>query len=331
MTTATPKENNMKRIATLDVLRGFALLGIILINIQQMVFTSGDYSKLDILIHHVLDAAVGHRFFTIFSFLFGVGFHLFLSRAEEKGERPRLLFLRRLLILFLFGLVHHYFQPGEALLYYAVIGLLLIPFYRARPSIVLSAGLILTAAGCYTIYPLLILGMFLMGLWAGKIGLFVHTERYVRGLVIVQIATLLLIVPFYYLQETILDRTGALDMALAIGGLPISAFYVTTLTLLMRRRAVQRLLIPLSYLGRMALTNYLMQTVIILTLASLLDWQGKVHMLPLMITAVLILAVQMLLSTLWLRHFRMGPLEYVWRFGTYGKASIKERFGIKER
>lgn len=245
---------------------------------------------------------------------------MFVSRAKEKGNRAGLLFVRRLLILMLFGAVHQYFQPGESLLIYAIIGFLLLPFYRVKPTIVLWLGIIFTAMGCYLGYPVLILGMFLLGHWTGSIGLFQYTERYLRGLRITQFTALLLIVPLYFVQESIMDYTGSPDISLAVGGLPVSLFYVTTLTVLMQREKVQRLLVPLGNLGRMALTNYLMQTVIILTLAHVLDWHDSVHQLTLMMAAVAILIVQMICSSLWLKYFRMGPVEYLWRLGTYGKA-----------
>lgn len=313
-------KNMVKRIVTLDVLRGFALMGIIFINIRQMVFGTMEFNSLDLQIIRFLDVVVDHRFFVIFSFLFGVGFQLFLSRAEAKGEsKPRLLFLRRLCILFLIGLVHHYFQPGETLLIYAVIGLILLPFYKLKSSFVLVAGIVVTLAGLYLGPIVVTFGMFLLGHWSGLIGLFENPLRYKRGLRITQAVSLLLIIPMYFAQQNIMNSTGALDVALAVGGLPVSIFYVTTLTLLMRHGVVQKLLAPLASLGRMALTNYLMQTVIILTLSNLLDWPGTVHVSTQMIAAAAILLLQIIFSTLILKRFQMGPAEYLWRLGTYGK------------
>jgi uncharacterized protein len=309
----------MVRIVTLDVLRGFALFGIIFINIRQMVFSwTMNSSMLDDRINEILSAAVSHRFFVIFSFLFGVGFYMFLSRAEKRGERPRVLFLRRLLFLFLIGIVHHYFQPGEALLYYSIIGLLLIPFYKTKVSVIFIAGILMIAAGCYLGFPFMILGMFLLGHWAGKIGLFQQTEKYIRPLRITLIISLLSIVPFYMLQQDIL-RTGQLDLALAIGGLPLSIFYVTLITLLMQHKVFRTLFTPLGKIGQMALTNYLLQTLLILTLAGLLNWQGKVTSLELVIASFSILAGQMMLSAWWLRYYRTGPIEFLWRWATYGR------------
>ncbi|OAB33507.1 hypothetical protein PMSD_15415 [Paenibacillus macquariensis subsp. defensor] len=312
----------MKRMITLDVLRGFALLGIIFINIEQMVYVNRDYSPIDLLLSNVSNMAISHRFFVIFSFLFGVGFYIFTSRAKAKGQRPVKLFVRRLLILLIFGAIHHIFQSGESLLVYAIIGFLLLPFHRATPRFVLSFGLVFTLTGCWLGFPVLILGMFLLGHWTGQIGLFEDPERYRRGLRRTQVISLVLIVPMYFLQEMILNDTGYLDVALAVGGLPVSVFYVTSITLLMRRGSVQHLLTPLANMGRMALTNYLLQTVIILTLAHSFNWFGNVHRSILYLTAVLILMGQMIGSTLWLRHFKMGPVEYIWRVGTYWKVKL---------
>ncbi|EGL17776.1 MULTISPECIES: DUF418 domain-containing protein [unclassified Paenibacillus] len=327
-TEASVKNNN--RIETLDYLRGFALLGIIFINIGQMVFATTDKTAADAAVNAFMNIAVSHRFFVIFSFLFGVGFYLFVSRAKERGDRAMLLFTRRLLLLLAIGLAHHFFQPGEALLIYSILGFLLMPFFKLKPAVVFLTGFILTIAGCFTVFLLEIWGLFLLGLWAGQIGLFRQTDRYRRGLLLTMTVSFLFLVPSYYVQEEILERTGMVDVALAAGGLSFSVFYVTALTLILRSRLAQRLLAPLNYLGRMALTNYLMQTVMILSLSALFNWPQRIHSSQLALTAAGILLIQMAASTWWFRYFRMGPAEYVWRLGTYGKKSVRHSSGMSE-
>ncbi|WP_313641537.1 hypothetical protein [Paenibacillus sp.] len=71
-------------------------------------------------------------------------------------------------------------------------------------------------------------GMFLLGHWSGLIGLFQNPSRYKQGLRITQVGSLLLIIPMYFAQQSIMNSTGALDVALAVVGLPVSIFYVTT-------------------------------------------------------------------------------------------------------
>ena len=112
--------NSNKRIDTLDYLRGFALLGIILVNIPSLMWIEPPKLANDIAYSRFLTLFVEGKFFIIFSFLFGIGFYLFISRAQARGEKAYALFSRRLLILLFMGLVHFYFQPGEALTVYSM-------------------------------------------------------------------------------------------------------------------------------------------------------------------------------------------------------------------
>lgn len=122
-----------KRIDELDYIRGFALLGIILVNILALLnIKIPDPSTVDASYQRFLYLFVEGRFFSIFSFLFGVGFYIFISRAIAKGKNGYVLFLRRLVALFIFGLIHQMFQPGEALALYAICGLIVLPFYKAK-------------------------------------------------------------------------------------------------------------------------------------------------------------------------------------------------------
>src|SRR5690606_5865713 len=73
------------------------------------------------------------KFVSIFSFLFGLGLYIFMSRAEEKGKRVYRLFSRRLIGLALFGLIHLVFLwYGDILLIYAIAGFCLMLFYKRK-------------------------------------------------------------------------------------------------------------------------------------------------------------------------------------------------------
>ncbi|HZB60414.1 MAG TPA: hypothetical protein VFA73_14615 [Actinomycetota bacterium] len=108
-----------ERIQALDVLRGFALCGIVLINIYQTLGMRDLPAGLE---HFVMA-----RFYVIFSLLFGVGFAIFLERASARSDRPRVLLVRRFVFLALLGGLHHLLQPGEVLLPYAICGLVFLP------------------------------------------------------------------------------------------------------------------------------------------------------------------------------------------------------------
>ncbi|NMO19056.1 DUF418 domain-containing protein [Pyxidicoccus fallax] len=112
-----------------------------------------------------------------------------------------------------------------------------------------------------------------------------------------------------------------------VGELGFAAVYVSGLTLLFQRATWQRVLGVLAPVGRMALTNYLSQTVISLFIfygygLGLITKVGPVGVFALCLP---IFAVQVVFSHLWLSRFRFGPAEWVWRSLTYGKAQPMRR------
>ena len=104
-----------------------------------------------------------------------------------------------------------------------------------------------------------------------------------------------------------------------MGGLPLMLGYVACLVLLLQTPAGQRLLGWLAPAGRMALTNYLMQSVVA---SAFFYGYGLGHWgMPRAQQAVFVLVVftlQVLLSHWWLARFRYGPMEWLWRWMTYG-------------
>ena len=109
---------------------------------------------------------------------------------------------------------------------------------------------------------------------------------------------------------------GGLVLVLA---LPMSFAYMTGLLLLLRTPLGRPLAAALAPFGRMALTNYLMQTVLFVLAGHALGLaDSSAWGTALALTAV-ILVCQMLLSAWWLRTFRYGPLEWVWRCATWGR------------
>ena len=114
-TTTTTPVAQRERIQMLDVIRGFALLGILLMNIEYfqrpmtaMLFgLDQSLAGIDKAVGWSVFTFVQGKFYTMFSLLFGIGFVIFCDRAKEKQHpRPRLLFLRRAAVLALFGWVH---------------------------------------------------------------------------------------------------------------------------------------------------------------------------------------------------------------------------------
>ncbi|WP_144511649.1 DUF418 domain-containing protein [Bacillus sp. FJAT-22090] len=330
------KENGWsRRIDDLDYLRGFALLGIILVNILALLNINVPApNTLDASYQRFLYLFVEGRFFTIFSFLFGVGIYLFLSRAIAKGEKAYILFTRRLIVLFLVGFIHALFHPGEALLFYSVIGFIVLSFYKVNKRINLAVGLILLITFALLAFKAaLILPLMLLGLVCGQYGVFENLASKTKQLTIFTLIALLIGSIGFYIQFQSIpaipffnmifaNEDGSLDEAstfLKIGitvGPLLSAFYVGFLLVLLRLKIFQMLFAPLKYYGRMAFTNYLGQTIFIL-IASKLFIPSQLSYIDTLFICLFIYAFQLVFSMIWLRFFVMGPLEWVWRIVTY--------------
>ena len=118
-----------ERVELIDILRGFALLGILTVNFWG---TSGEsVRRLDLILSKTLDIVVSASFYPLFSFLFGLGFAVQLQRARARGAGIVLTYLRRMLALFLIGSFHAIvIWDGDILTWYALFGLVLIPLHR---------------------------------------------------------------------------------------------------------------------------------------------------------------------------------------------------------
>ncbi len=135
-----------ERIQIIDVLRGFAIWGILMVNITDMLGPPGGILGRDTFIYLVGEAFVlglfVNKFYSLFSLLFGLGISIQMMRAEEKGVSFSRLYLRRLLWLFLFGAIHQIFiWDGDILTAYAGFALLALPLRKLRPKVLLIIGI----------------------------------------------------------------------------------------------------------------------------------------------------------------------------------------------
>ncbi|MDA2480303.1 DUF418 domain-containing protein [Bacillus cereus group sp. Bce025] len=320
------------RIDILDYLRGFALIGILLVNVPFFLLKmdSPSPNSIDAFYQCFLYFFVEGRFFLIFSFLFGYGFYIFISRAKAKNDNAYLLFISRLVVLFAMGYIHTMFNDGEFLRYYAVFGLFLIPFYRVNKHINLILALLgIMYASYLGTKGLLIFPLFLLGLTVGQYRIFENISdnkwKYQIFTIIAFVLSIIgLWIQYTHMPSTIVDMPTkeAMDskifmrIGIAIGPI-VSASYVGILILLLQYSWVQKLLSPLKSYGRMSLTNYLSQTalVVIFNLCS----QQNITYCQSLILCIGIYVIQILFSMVWLQFFRMGPLEWLWRMCTYWK------------
>jgi uncharacterized protein len=380
------------RIVVVDILRGFSVLGILLVN--MLGFSGFLYGPADQIepIHRYATLFIRFvaqaKFYTLFSFLFGWGMSVQLERAARRNARFVSLFVRRLLILLLIGLVHAtLIWDGDILVTYAVLGLPLILFRKLSDKALLVSVVIcllipvlistpgpaesfqeayaaatdglrqemmtgyqanVYATGTYwevtvhrwknsifgytqfIYWSTHIFAMFLLGLYTGRHRILHDPQSHLpllrrvmwRGLIVGGILNLVFVAatnrpsivpPGYYQLATRGART--------IGGSALCLCYVSIIVLLTQRPEWYNRLSPLASVGRMALSNYLLHSVICTLIFNGygLGLYGRFGPAITIILTFVIYRVQISTSGWWLDRFRFGPAEWLWRSLTYGK------------
>jgi uncharacterized protein len=396
-----------ERNPTIDIIRGIALLGILLVNLdlfarpfQQLLFPLDPATPtLDRAADWIIKWLAEGKFYSLFSFLFGLGFGIQMIRAEAREISVVPTYLRRLGILFLIGLAHILLLwAGDILTFYALAGVALLLFRNAKPRtlivwavILLAVPLALSALGTaavvggravspevaaqidrafatqdsmfrsawneadavyrhgsfvevmgqrvrdagFVVFGYIsmgpaILGMFLIGLWFARRGVFGDVEGHVhlfRALVRWGLPIGLLGNAIYaaLVQGVSRAEPGLTLLAAMTGycvGVPLlSLAYMSGLTLLMRRETWRTLLRPIGAAGRIPLTVYLAESLVGTTLFygygfGLFGRTGK--------AAGVLIALAVYAGLVWFSvwctsRYRYGPMEWLWRRGTYGK------------
>jgi uncharacterized protein len=322
------------RIHALDAVRGLALCGILLVNIPEITrMVQGVGPGVLNPVAYWLELLVHQRFFPIFAFLFGLSFALFLDGAAKRTNRPRRALVRRLIALAVFGALHHLLQPGEALLPYAVIGVVvLLPASWLPRWLILAGGLGGTVAalaltsGGIALVP----GLFLLGLATARYGVQHTLDR--RGphigalFVLATVSAVVAVV--WQLQDVV---NSGFTRSSSVAGILLAISYTTGLLLLLRTRIGQGVTAVLAPLGRMALTNYVGATVIVLAAAPGLGLTGSSRWGPALALAAVILVVQSVCSRWWLSRYRYGPAEWCWRCLTWWSLVPNRRNGRTRR
>jgi uncharacterized protein len=144
----TEKSN---RIEIIDVLRGFTLLGIILVHFTEQYYAGqppkahenfGAHNLVDMIVLGFIGIFISGKFFMIFSFLFGMSFFIQLDKSDGS---PKFLFrfAWRLIVLFLIGFIHHLHYRGDILTIYAVLGFGLLLCFTLPDKFLLVLALLL--------------------------------------------------------------------------------------------------------------------------------------------------------------------------------------------
>ncbi|WP_232223889.1 DUF418 domain-containing protein [Anoxybacteroides tepidamans] len=376
-----------ERIQVIDVIRGFAILGIFLVNMPDfnspiMYLKPGSWSSepLDRWTEIFIDIFAQASFYTLFSFLFGFGAMIFRERALMKGYSASWLFARRLIVLFLIGCVHAFLiWHGDILISYALTGAIFLLFYNAHerylligaavfllvPNTVISLLLLIPIligegdsahfynerladealqhyrdgtfsdifwqrwhdwvyvnGGAETIYIVIsLLPMFLLGAYAAKKQWFTAVEANEKILKRISVFAFVIGIIFKLLPYWSEKNVFTEYVQHTFGGPATAIFYAVTMALLSKNSLWNKLFSPLAAVGRMSLTNYLFQSIVctVLFYSYGLGLYGSVRPFYGLLLTIAIYGLQLALSTIWLSHYRMGPLEWIWRTLTYGQ------------
>ncbi len=308
---------------------------------------------------------VDQKFMGVFSLLFGAGIVLFADRANAKGNHGGRLSLWRNLLLLGIGALHTVLWDGDILVAYAIASPLLLLSRRLpdRALIGLGAGLVLLSALVFAIAQAAVDadGSQLGDLWltSGEvddgIGSLVLLTFFMRALGMMMIGVALFRSgilsgqrPREYYQRMAIVGLGvglplaALGVIIAalgdfepriallsmipntVGTIP-AVLGFTALITLWNMRPETALHQRVRAAGRMALTNYLTQTIIgVLLLQVALDGIG-LNRAWILLFVVGVWALQLWWSSAWLSRFRYGPFEYVWRVLTYRRTQPLRR------
>ncbi|HDR4874818.1 TPA: DUF418 domain-containing protein [Bacillus cereus] len=286
------------------------------------------------------------RFYSIFAFLFGVGFYIFITRTITKGNKANSLFLRRMITLFIFGSLLRLFTTSEPITFYALGRIILLPFYKVKKEINLILSIIGLICLPFVVLDkfILIFPLILLGITAGQYRKFENILRNIKWIFIFTGVTFIFsLIAIYYqfnnvqlvpFEPVIINvddpSVSSTNKFLGIGvksGSLIAAWYIGILILCLQSSRIQKLFIPFKFCGRMALTNFISQFVILLIAGHTFNLFTNITLFQSLFLCLGVYLFQAIFSTIWLYYFKLGPMEWLWKVVIYLEISpfIKQK------
>lgn len=326
-----------KRLTEIDAMRGLAISLILFVHLNMFEALYIDvslWSGVDYYTAFTV-SALGHgKLYGLFSILFGLG------AVWLMAGRGRVYWLRRMLILSIIGLVHRIIWPGDILLAYGVIGLAVVPhvwdwssrklgglvlallswpilFYAALGGSVLQGWLTVTQGGGGTALWLSVLtwwpqvaAMILLGVIVGRAGWGLLVKRAGWWPLLLGLG-----VPLAVVQQwlTTLGGGPALlgSMVGVVAGAWLSCGYMLLALWVWQKRGGARVMAFFGPVGRMALSVYLLQTVLMLFIFGV--WGLSLRPVEAVIGAAVYGLAIAVICHAWLSVYRHGPVEAAWR------------------
>lgn len=351
--------DTVRGIATLGILLmnavSFGLPGPAYFNLSF----AGSDNALDWAVGIAGEVFIDQKTMALFSILFGAGIVVFADRAEAKGKRPVALSLWRNALLLGIGLIHSAFWVGDILTVYAICSPILLLMRKRSPrTLFITGGACFAISALYltvaqlSIDPATDLGLYwveenapvgdIVGLafiidFGGRalgamligVGLFraeiIQGQKpgdYYRRMASIGLGIGLPLSVLGVAIHSVNDWSG--DVALlgavpnVLATVPLALGYLAVVTL-WNQRPETRWHERFRAVGRMALTKYLTQTLLGLPVLDGIFEFGSLGRSQIFVFIVAVWILQLAWSEPWLRYFRFGPFEWLWRVATYRK------------
>lgn len=378
MFTPLPEKN---RTIAIDVLRGFALIGILLVNMPTfhspfLYLDSFTYwpSEMDQFFSGIVDLFAQSNFYPLFAFLFGYGAMIIAERSQMKGIYFPTFFARRLTILLVIGCIHAFLiWNGDILITYAITGFFFILFYQLSGKMLLRIGIaiycipvlltiflpmqsqehfgenskaIQTSIQTYRSGSILdilkqratdwiymnvemsavilgigVIGLMLLGAAFAKQRWLVEVDKHKRLLIGLLITGLILGFGSRISSSFYMDNLFLMNMQEQFSGAFIALFYMMVIVLSAQTKVGQKLLKPFANVGRLSMSNYLLQSIAMTFIfySYGLGLYGSISYTAGFVLVFAFFIIQILVSKWWITRFQYGPVEYIWRWATYGQ------------
>jgi uncharacterized protein len=347
----------LRGFATLGILGMNAMAYGLLKPAYNNLDSQGTDSVLDWIFGILGEVFIDQKTMAIFSMLFGAGIVLFADRAEAKGKKPFRLTIWRNFLLLVIGFLHMIVWEGDVLMVYGICAPVIYLLRKRPTKFLFSIGVLLFALTVlngiltqslvndgsaslgdfwYASNPMsdevafwFISDAFCRALGAMLIGVGLYKSGFISGAKENSYYQRILIRCFVFgLPLTIfgilIQVAGDYSSDVAIIGqvpntiatLPIAIGYVAIISLL-NMRDDNAFKLRIRSVGQMALTNYLTQTIIGITVFAVLFEKSDMSRTGVWLFIICVWALQILWSKAWLSRFRFGPIEWVWRCATY--------------
>ncbi|MFJ6268017.1 DUF418 domain-containing protein [Lysinibacillus xylanilyticus] len=316
------------RVTFIDALRGFSLLGILQANLlifqYGMSGTDGvkDLSALDNVALYFEKIFIGGSFMPIFGILFGYSFVKLVESKLKKKRKSLWSILRRATGLIALGLLHSLLWEGDFLLSYGIMTLFIFPFINCKPrTLFIWAGI---AFVYVQVLPMIVHPLLLIGMGLAKKQAFTNMEGekkwYWTGLLLVPVGVACKSI-------SLMSSTNSIVL-MDIGSQLLAVGYVCLAAWIYKTRPVQMLAPAFESVGKLSLTNYLMQTVICTAVFYEygLGLSGKLGIFGGMLFGIVLYSLQCVISLAYLKKFKQGPCEVLlrmwtnWSWGRQSKA-----------